>query len=48
MKSKPIKKVFNSKIFWMIISLICSVLLWAYVSDQEGTIVEKTYAGIRV
>lgn len=40
--------MFDSKAFWMIISLICSILLWAYVSDQEGTIVEKTYAGIRV
>lgn len=48
MKNKPVNKVFNSKIFWMIISLLCSVLLWAYVSDQEGTIVEQTYAGIRV
>lgn len=48
MKSKRLKKVYDSKIFWIVISLICSVLLWAYVSDQEGTIVEKTYAGIRV
>lgn len=48
MKNKRLKKVFDSKIFWIIISLICSVLLWAYVSDQEGTIVEKTYAGVRV
>ncbi len=48
MKNKRMNKVFDSKAFWMIISLICSILLWAYVSDQEGTIVEKTYAGIRV
>lgn len=48
MKNKRLNKVFDSKIFWMVISLICSVVLWAYVSDQEGTIVEKTYAGIRV
>lgn len=48
MKRKRLNKVFDSKAFWMIISLICSVLLWAYVSDQEGTLVEKTYAGVLV
>lgn len=47
-EKKPISKIYDSKIFWMIISLIFSLIIWSYVSNIDGSFMEKTFSGIEV
>ena len=37
------KKILNGKIFWIIISLLASVLLWTYVTGIEGDSYTRTF-----
>ena len=48
MKQSKMKKIYNSKIFWMIISLLASLVLWAYVSNQSSTTITKYLTGVAV
>lgn len=41
-------KLLDSKILWVIISLLASVLLWVYVTTSEGDLTDKTYDGVQV
>ncbi|HNX99307.1 MAG TPA: CdaR family protein [Oscillospiraceae bacterium] len=41
-------KIYNSKIFWMILSLLASLVLWAYISNQDTTSISKQLTGIQV
>ncbi len=41
-------KIYDSKIFWAIISVILSLIIWSYVSSVNGSIMEKTFSGIEV
>ena len=41
-------KIYNSKIFWMILSLLASLVLWAYISNQNTTSISKQLTGIQV
>ncbi len=43
-----INKITNSKLFWIIVSVLASLLLWMYVPTTEGTEIEKTFSGIKV
>lgn len=48
-QKKRTKKIYDSKVFWMVVSLLCSLMMWAYVtgqdtSDQGGL----TISGIKV
>lgn len=43
-----IKKLYNSKAFWVIISLICSVIMWVYVASVETEEFKQTFRGVRV
>ena len=47
-EKKRISKIYNSKIFWAIISLILSLIIWSYVSSIDGSTMEKTFSGIEV
>lgn len=47
-EKKRISKIYNSKIFWAIISLILSLIIWSYVSSVDGSSMEKTFSGIEV
>lgn len=42
------KKIFNSNIFWMIVSLIAAVVLWVYVSSIESDQYTRTLRGVPV
>ena len=43
-----IKKLYNSRAFWVIISLICSVIMWVYVASVETEEFKQTFRGVRV
>ena len=43
-----IKKLYNSRAFWMIVSLICSVIMWVYVASVETEEFKQTFRGVRV
>lgn len=42
-KNETINKIGNSKIFWAILSLLASFLLWAYMTSTEETLVDRTF-----
>jgi len=48
MKNDKIKAVIDSKIFWIIVSLIASLILWAYVTSAENDTVSVTLRGVRL
>lgn len=48
MKQNHGSKIYDSKIFWMIFSLLASLVLWAYISSQETTTISKQLTGIKV
>lgn len=43
-----LKKLYNSRAFWVIISLICSVIMWVYVASVETEEFKQTFRGVRV
>ena len=47
-QKKRTKKLYDSKVFWMIVSLLCSLAMWAYVSSLDTTDKEITVSGIAV
>ena len=47
MKTK-IKKLYDSRAFWMIVSLIASLAIWVYVSSVESDEFKKTFRGVEV
>ena len=47
MKTK-IKKLYDSKAFWMIVSLIVSLGIWVYVSSVEGEEFKRTFSAVEV
>ncbi len=47
MKTK-LKKLYESRAFWAILSLILSLAIWVYVSSQETEEFKQTFRGVRV
>jgi len=45
---KRLSKIYNSKIFWAIVSLILSLIIWSYVSGLDGSTMEKQFSGIEL
>lgn len=43
-----IKKIVDTRIFWIIISLLFSVILWCYVTMEQGAKIERSFSGIAV
>ena len=43
-----IKKLYNSRAFWMIVSLIASLGIWVYVSSVETEEFKQTFRGVEV
>ena len=43
-----LNKLYNSKAFWVIISLICSLAIWVYVASVETEEFKQTFRGVRV
>ena len=48
MKKLNLKKLYEKDAFWIIVSLIASILLWTYITSIEETIQQNTYSGIPV
>jgi YbbR domain-containing protein len=49
MTQKPFLKRFtDSKIFWVVVSVLASLLLWVYVTSTEGVEVVQTFPGVAV
>ena len=42
------KKIFESKIIWMITALLLSFVLWLYVTSVESDEIKQTFRGVRV
>ena len=43
-----LNKLYNSKAFWAIVSLILSVIIWVYVASVETEEFKQTFRGVRV
>lgn len=41
-------KLTDSKLFWIIISLLTSLVLWAYVTQQDNSTITRTFSDIQV
>lgn len=48
MKNQKLKDIYNSKAFWMVISLLVSICLWFYITGLEEDIQERTFRGVPV
>jgi len=42
-KNKALDKIFNSKVFWVIASVLCSLVLWVYVTSTEVAVDTKAF-----
>ena len=47
-QKKRTKKIYDSKVFWMVVSLLFSLLMWVYVTGQDSTDSSLTFSGIPV
>ena len=47
-QKKRTNRIYDSKIFWMIVSLLFSLLMWVYVTSQDTTDRDLTFTGIPV
>ena len=47
-KTNTMKKLYNSKIFWIVISLLASLSIWIYITSQETIEYKQTFRGVRV
>lgn len=49
MKEKKTKsKIYDSKVFWIAISLLCSLVIWWNVSGQESDEITMAFSGVKV
>jgi len=48
MKKLNLKKLYDKNAFWIVLSVIASVMLWTYITSVEETIQQNTYSGIPV
>ena len=47
-ENKRFRKIYDSKVFWAIISLLISLIIWSYVSGLDGYTMEKKFSGVQV
>lgn len=48
MKNKKSFKLFDSKVFWAVVSLIMSLLIWVYITGTQETTIKKTFNNVEV
>ncbi len=46
--TNTMKKIYNSKAFWVIISLLASLAIWIYITSVETDEYTQTFRGVRV
>ena len=47
-KTSVMRKLYNSKIFWVVIALLASLSLWIYVIGQDAEEYKQTFRGVKV
>lgn len=47
-KTSVMRKLYNSRIFWLIIALLASLSLWIYVISQETEEYKQTFRGVKL
>ena len=47
-KTSVMRKLYNSKLFWVIVALLASLSLWIYVINQETEEYKQTFRGVKV
>ena len=47
-KTNVMRKLYNSRAFWVIIALVASLSLWVYVISQETEEYKQTFRGVKV
>ena len=47
-KTSIMRKLYNSRAFWLIIALLASLSLWIYVISQETEEYKQTFRGVKV
>ena len=47
-KKKTRRTLFDSKAFWIILSLLASLAIWTYVVSTENTTVTQVFRGVPV
>ena len=45
---KTMKKLYDSRAFWMIVSILASLTLWIYVSSVDKEVITNTFRGVKV
>ena len=48
MNQKSKSKITDSKLFWMVVSLFISLVLWAYVTQQDNSTITRTFSDVKV
>ena len=48
MNKHPLKKIYNSRIFWAVISLLASLSIWIYVTSADSDDFRKVFRNVRV
>lgn len=47
-KINPMRKIYNSSVFWLVVSLLASLAIWVYVTNQETEEWKQTFPGVQV
>ena len=47
-QKKQKTRIFDSKLFWIIISLLASLSIWTYVASTENSVVTQIFRGVQV
>lgn len=47
-KTKQINKIYDRKLFWVVVSLLSSIILWIYITGEEMEEYKRTFYGVNV
>ena len=47
-KTSPISKIYDRKIFWLVVSLLISVIMWVYITGIDMDEYRRTFYGVSV
>ena len=47
-KTNLFYKIYNRKLFWMVVSLLASVILWIFITGEEMEEYRRTFPGVKV
>lgn len=47
-KTSPMRKLYDSRLFWMIVSFLAALAMWVYFSSTDAEEMTKIFRGVRV